>query len=539
MKNYFAYIRVSTVKQGERGSSLQEQRGAIEAYARKNSLTVAQWFEEKETAAKRGRRVFNQMLRLLEKKRAVGVIIHKIDRSARNLKDWSDLGEMIDQGIEVHFAHESLDLHSRGGRLSADIQAVVAADYIRNLRDEVRKGIMGRLKQGIYPLPAPIGYMDQGGGRPKAPDPATAPLVRWAFETYATGKSNLHSLQADLYATGLRNRRGRKVSISGLSCLLNNPFYIGLIRIKRTGELFQGIHEPLISKQLFDRVQAILNGRTKNQGLKNDFLYRRFLRCAGCGYLLTGSRHKGHVYYRCQTRTCPTTCLREERISELLNLALAELKLGTLDLDLLGEKCRELFKDFASKREDEAKAFQLNLAQVEERIARLTDAYIDRAIDKELFEARKAALYSERLGIKERIAEFSQGSSYLEARLTDFLELIRSLSDKGNSGNGEEKRDFVKTASSNLEVDQKSLVYSWRNPFRVLVARQESSYGAPHRGTSRTCHHQSTRCRKSQGAKSCRRCTSYRRLAKKIMDGLDAGHNKDAPPNTDGPVLGP
>lgn len=151
MKAYFAYTRVSTVKQGERGSSLQEQKSAIEAYASRHGLLVADWFEETETAAKIGRRMFNRMLAELGKGQVAGVIIHKIDRSARNLKDWAHLGELIDQGVEVHFAHESIDLASRGGRLSADIQAVVSADYIRNLKQEVRKGFYGRLKQGFYP----------------------------------------------------------------------------------------------------------------------------------------------------------------------------------------------------------------------------------------------------------------------------------------------------------------------------------------------------------------------------------------------------
>src|SRR5207244_2409004 len=106
----------------------------------------------------------------LRQGRADGVVIHKIDRSARNLKDWADLGELIDGGIQIQFANESLDLHSRGGRLSADIQAVVAADYIRNLREETRKGFYGRLKQGMYPLPAPVGYLDMGKGRVKEID---------------------------------------------------------------------------------------------------------------------------------------------------------------------------------------------------------------------------------------------------------------------------------------------------------------------------------------------------------------------------------
>ena len=158
MNAYFGYIRVSTPRQGE-GVSLQEQRSAIEAHALRDGLSIAGWFEEQESASKQGRRVFSQLLAELEAGRAKGVIIHKIDRSARHLKDWAWLGELIDRGIDVRFVHENLDLTSRGGRLTADLLAVLAADYSRNLRDEVKKGLYGRLKQGVYPFRAPIGYL--------------------------------------------------------------------------------------------------------------------------------------------------------------------------------------------------------------------------------------------------------------------------------------------------------------------------------------------------------------------------------------------
>src|SRR5438270_6758493 len=187
MNQYFAYIRVSTARQGEQGVSLEQQRDAIAHYAQRNHMEVAQWYEERETAARAGRPVFTQMVRQLKAGKARGVLIHKIDRPARNLTDWADLGDCIDQGVEVHFANEGLDLNSRGGRLSADIQAVVAADYIRNLREEAKKGIYGRLKQGFYPSRAPIGYRDMGAAKPKMPDTVQGPLVRKAFELYATG----------------------------------------------------------------------------------------------------------------------------------------------------------------------------------------------------------------------------------------------------------------------------------------------------------------------------------------------------------------
>ena len=234
-------------------------------YAQRNHLDISDWFEEKQTAAKQGRPVFGQMLQLLKRSKAGGVIIHKIDRSARNLKDWADLGELIDRGIDVHFANESMDLHSRGGRLSADIQAVVAADFIRNLSEETKKGLRGRLKQGIYPGPAPLGYLDKGPGKAKEPDPVRAPLIRIAFELYASGQHNLNTLVEELHRLGLRNRNGNRVTRTGFSHLLNNPFYIGLIRVNTNGEMFSGSHQPLISKALFDRVHAILKGKANTR----------------------------------------------------------------------------------------------------------------------------------------------------------------------------------------------------------------------------------------------------------------------------------
>ena len=96
-KRYFAYVRVSTVRQGQ-GVSLTEQRLAIEQHATANGLNIIKWFEEMETAAKRGRAVFQIMLKEVERGRADGVIIHKIDRVRETSGTGADLGELIDRG---------------------------------------------------------------------------------------------------------------------------------------------------------------------------------------------------------------------------------------------------------------------------------------------------------------------------------------------------------------------------------------------------------------------------------------------------------
>ncbi len=111
-------------------------------------------------------------------------------------------------------------------------------------------------------LPAPIGYLDKGAGVPKALDPGRAPLVKQAFDLYASNTFGLVDLRREMKARGLRSINGKVLSLEALSLMLHNPFYIGLIHIKRTGQTFQGKHPPLVSKATFDRVQAILAGKT-------------------------------------------------------------------------------------------------------------------------------------------------------------------------------------------------------------------------------------------------------------------------------------
>jgi len=486
VRKFLGYIRVSTAKQGEHGVSLQEQRDAIERYASRNNFEIAMWFEERETAAKRGRPVFNQMLKLLRQGKADGVVIHKIDRSARNLKDWADLGELIDQGIDIHFVNESLDLNSRGGRLSADIQAVVAADYIRNLREEARKGFYGRIKQGLFPLPAPLGYLDKGQGQPKVFDPVQAPLVRKTFELYGSGRYNLHQLSDETFRLGLRNRRGNRVTLNGLSVLLNNPFYIGLIKLKSTGELFPGAHEPLIPKSLFDRVQHILNRKTNTRSFRHDFLFRRLITCRPCGYSLIGEAQKGYTYYRCHTRGCLTTCIREETIEEAVLQTFSPLQFSVEERMYINQNITQIKEEWRSQEQAQLNALQLRLGQTNDRLARLTDAYLDQMIDRDIFESRKSSLLMEQKDTEEAISSLKTGDQFSPNRLADFLELSGSAYYKYKSGLCEEKRDLLRIATSNRLAEGKSVDLTLSLPFYEVANRFQYSNGGPYRDIPRT-----------------------------------------------------
>ncbi|GMV90918.1 MAG: recombinase [Candidatus Hydrogenedentota bacterium] len=486
MNKVFAYVRVSTVKQGEKGVSLQEQRDAIVRYCERESLEIVEWFEERQTAAKSGRPVFGQMLSRLRQGKASGIVIHKIDRSARNLRDWAKLGELIDRGIKIHFANEGLDLHTRGGRLSADIQAVVAADYIRNLREESRKGFYGRLKQGFYPLPAPLGYLDNGGGAKKTLDPSTAPSVKRAFDLYATGRYTLDTLRAELHQSGLRNRHGTSISLNGISRLLNNPFYTGLIRLARTREVFEGNHEPLISRIVFDRVQAILTGRTPVRTRRNSFLYRKLITCRHCGYTMSGECQKGHTYYRCHSRTCPTKGVREEAIDVAVVATLGSLEFSDRERKKLTQLIDAHRASWLETKAGLTKALELRIKRVTDRLNRLTDAYLDQAIDRKMYEERKENLIADRMAAEKARTE-------LESSANDVLYRVREIFERANSAPvlyemalKDTKRELLGTLTSNLAVNERNVVVELSSPFDIIANRRKPTNGDPYRGRLRT-----------------------------------------------------
>ena len=488
--SYYAYIRVSTTKQGEKGVSLQEQKSAIERYAVQNDLKITNWFEEQVTAAKKGRPLFNAMIKALKNGEAKGLIIHKIDRGARNLRDWSDLGDMIDLGLDVHFANESLDMSSRGGRLSADIQAVVAADYIRNLREETKKGIYGRLKQGLYPFRAPIGYLDTGKGKRKEIDPVKGPQVKKLFDLYATGEYGLHDLKKEAKLLGLATRGGKQLSLNGISTILHNPFYMGLIRIKKTGETFKGIHEPIITTTLFQAVQDIFEGKKYARPDRHDFLYKRLLRCKHCGYSLVGEKQKGHIYYRCHKKNCPTKGIREELVDDSVQDRFSLLDLNKKEKRLFFKEIQKHKERFEQERKEVVASCKLLLGEVETKLIRLTDAFLEGDVDREMYHFRKEAFLKEKLELEEKRRAFNEDGKGLVDEITEFLELAEKASLTYRSAYPVEKRRILKAVTSNRFVNGKNVEVELSKPFSIIANRPVLQKCDPSAGRPRTLFHQ-------------------------------------------------
>jgi len=233
-------------------------------------------------------------------------------------------------------------------------------------------------------------------------------------------------------------------------------------------------------------VQAILQGKLNTRVKRHDFLYRRRLACKTCSYNLIGETAKGLVYYRCHTASCPTTCLRQEVVESAVLAEFSRLSLSIEERHYLQREFQLVRANAAQQQQETIAALNLRLCQIDDRLSRLTDAYIDRLIELELFEARKKALLSERLDLNSQIASWQDRKRDASEELAKFLERADGACLAYKIGTVEEKRDLLDALTSNRIIDRKTPTIMLSLPFRAIADRPKSADGSPRRDIHRT-----------------------------------------------------
>jgi site-specific DNA recombinase len=302
------YLRVSTKEQAEEGYSIPAQAEACRRFIADRGWELAdEYVDRGESARTADRPQLQAMLARLSEDRSIeALVVHKLDRLARNLEDHAEVRAALRKaGVQLHSVTETL-ADSASGKLVEGILASIAEFYSANLGQEIRKGMDQKAAQGGWPVRAPFGYRnvrrDGPGRRGESvlePDPQ-APLVVWAFERYATGTLSLAALTEQLAERGLRNRLGNSPGISAVHRMLRNPVYAGVVRWRAVER--EGIHPPLISRELFDRVQSVLDAHSSGgeRSWKHDHYLKGTLVCAECGSKMYYAIAKGRFgYFRC------------------------------------------------------------------------------------------------------------------------------------------------------------------------------------------------------------------------------------------------
>jgi site-specific DNA recombinase len=477
------YARVSSREQEKEGFSIPAQLKLLKEYASANGFSVAKEYVDVETAKQTGRGAFGEMVAYLKAYPSVRVmLVEKTDRLYRNLKDWVTLDEL---DVEIHFAKEGLvlsrDSHS-SEKFMHGIKVLMAKNYIDNLAEETRKGMTEKAEQGFWPSNAPLGYsnvMRPDGKKAIAPDGKAAPIIRSMFEWYARGDISIREVTKKARAAGLAFRKsGARIPGGTVAKILRNRIYTG--RFDWAGKTYEGLHEAIVSIELWERVQATLAGRVgrKARARRRDFAFSGLIECGACGCAIVGEiKKERYVYYHCtgyadKCRGNPAACRRKHMREEVLERQFTEL-LGRLHFDddvlmWVRDALRVSHAEERREQEQAIKRLEAECKRLDDRIHAMYADKLDGLIDAAFFQKMSNQWREERDRCRRDIERHQNADKSCLNEGVALLELANDAQRLFAKQESRQKRRLLNFLLSNCTWKDGELSPTFRQPFDML-----------------------------------------------------------------------
>ena len=336
------YTRVSTDMQAEKEfSSCEAQEQKIRSFiASQNNWQVFKIYSDAGySGATLNRPAIQQLLSDVKKGEIDIILVYKIDRLTRSPKDFYQLIEIFEQNnVSFISITERFDTSTPAGRLLRNIM-LTFAQFERELTSERTKDkLLERVKKGMWNGGhLPFGY--ERKDKKLIINKKESEIVRLIFETYLE-TSSINSTYDLLKEKKIKNRQGKIFSKAHLALILRNIAYAG--KIKYAGQIYQGIHQPIISQELFELTQKTHKRRIKKFRIYKYFLLGGLIRCKECGYKMSAcftNKHrngklKRYYYYRCTSvnkKGWQACSLKEVSAERIENYILENLEQISLD----------------------------------------------------------------------------------------------------------------------------------------------------------------------------------------------------------------
>lgn len=383
------YIRVSTERQAEKGTSLETQMEKCKAYAEKQGSRVVKTFIERGESAKvADRPELLKMLAYLQANKIDALIIYKLDRLSRNTDDQHKIMYKLSQAqVQLHSATENIDDSAVGKFMRSVLWSVAELDNAIRA-ERVKDGMYRRFKEGYWPFACPSGYIrqrdPQTGSPGLIPHLEYGPMITWAAEQRVAGRE-YEWIAAQLKKRGFKTSYDKSPTKQSVHRILSNPTYYGLMQA--FGEDVMGKHEPLIPYETFLQMRVIDGEFTHLQKRRYaqhpDFPLVHTVTCTGCGMELKGSYSRGHLgvrypYYHHYNKHCPLARTRKRTdMHDFFVNYLNELKPIKDNLQLFREVVLDVAKTKSQQQAEETRRFNQQISTLQAKRENLITLKMD------------------------------------------------------------------------------------------------------------------------------------------------------------------
>ncbi|MFH1236671.1 MAG: recombinase family protein, partial [Parcubacteria group bacterium] len=485
------YARKSTESEDRQVLSIDSQVNELKAFAERERLVVGRVLTESMSAKAPGRPVFNELLKLVGRGKFDSILCWKLDRLARNPVDGGALIWAVEKNdLKQIYTPQRTFVNTGNDKFWMQLEFGMAKKYVDDLSDNVKRGQRAKIQQGWQPGVAPFGYLNNKESKTIMKDPDRFPLVRKMWDLMLT---NNYSVKAVLrIATeqwGLRTRvfkriGGGPIAFSAIYKIFTNPFYYGAIRFN--GELFEGKHEPMVTKSEFDRVLEILSQRSRYRPKRHTFSFTGLIRCGECGCGVTAehriNRYGYHyTYYHCTKRKRQIQCAQKYVDEESLEKQIVSF-LNTITITKgLRDWCvgvlKELETECKGQNELTLKTQQKRLNACNNEIDELLNCKIRGLISDDEYLAKRRRLQEERFRIKELLTSRDKGLDKIVCLGEEAFDFACQAREAFVSGTAMEKRVIFQATGSNLVLHDKILRIEPKKPFFFIrdTLRDESA----------------------------------------------------------------
>jgi site-specific DNA recombinase len=350
---YCLYARKSTEAEDKQVLSIESQVKEMLALAEKDNLEVVDIKREAHSSKEVGQReIFNQMLVELKEEKYNAILTWAPDRLSRNAGDLGSIVDLMDK-------KQLLEIRTFGQRFTNNpnekFMLMILGSQAKLENDNkavnVKRGLRTRCEMGFRPGVAPTGYLNEKHVDKKCQariDPRRAPIIKQMFERVANEQWSGRKVYRWLREIKFKTKNGKPLVLANVYLILRNSFYYGEFEYPvGSNNWYTGKHTPIISKELFDRVQMTLNENFIPKTESKEFAFTKLIKCGYCGSGISADEKfkklkdggvNRHVYYFCtkaRNIDCKNPAINETNlINELVGL------MDKIDLDELGVKSK-------------------------------------------------------------------------------------------------------------------------------------------------------------------------------------------------------
>jgi site-specific DNA recombinase len=415
----FDYCRVSTEEQAtDNHYSLDNQEQRAADLAKSKGWRVVRVEKDVASGKDTNRRGYQELIGAIDKGQIDCVVVYRLDRLSRNVRDVYDFLDLIkERDIAFVSITEGFDTTTAMGRAMLGVAAVFAQLTREMIAENVKDGLMRRAQAGLYNgnQCGPYGYQYGKANNNLVVVPEDAERVREIFTLFADRKWGANKIASYLNESGVPSREGRQWSTATIRVILRQPAYIGKIRWH--DQVFDGKHDPIISQELWDAAQALINERRRvpSRAHSSDHLLSGIAECGACGKKLTGhhgpkksdgSRHVSYSHYHdvqreaCKSFHKSAPKLEAAVIGEVRKAA----ESGTLEKMAADEIRKELAKTTAPLK-DRRQSLILELAEMQSTFNSWADRLDKKTITEDQFASQNKRLVDRESRLKNELTE--------------------------------------------------------------------------------------------------------------------------------------